>query len=137
TGIDKASHSEGHDAPVVHDAMRIVDETAALLRSGLERAGEWESSHLWIVSDHGHSPVRQHEDLAGLLAGWGHRVIAHPWVFGRGRDVAVMASGNAMAHLYLELDRRQRPWWPGLATRWEPLVAALLGRPSVDLLLLP
>src|SRR5690606_8720554 len=46
-------------------------------------------------------------------------------------------SGNAMAHLYLELDRRQRPWWPGLATRWEPLVAALLGRPSVDLLLLP
>ncbi len=137
TGIDKTSHSEGHDAPVVRDAMRIVDETAALLRSELERAGEWETSHLWIVSDHGHSPVRHHEDLAGLLREWGHGIIAHPWVFGSGRDVAVMVSGNAMAHLYLELDRRERPWWPELAPRWEPLAAALLDRPSVDILLLP
>lgn len=137
TGIDKTSHAEGHDSPIVREAMRIVDETAALLRSELERAGEWESSHLWIVSDHGHSPVRQHEDLAGLLREWGHGIIAHPWVFGSGRDVAVMVSGNAMGHLYLELDRRQRPWWPELAPRWEPLAAALLGRPSVDLLLLP
>lgn len=137
TGIDKTSHAEGHAAPVVRDAMRIVDATAALLRSELERAGEWEDTHLWIVSDHGHSPVRQHEDLAGLLGHWGHGVIAHPWVFGRGRDVAVMVSGNAMAQLYLELDRRQRPWWPALAPRWEPLAGRLLARPSVDLLLLP
>lgn len=137
TGIDKTSHAEGHDAPVVRDAMRIVDETAALLRSELERAGEWESTQLWIVSDHGHSPVRQHEDLAGLLRQWGHGIIAHPWVFGRGRDVAVMVSGNAMAHLYLELGRRERPWWPALAARWEPLADRLLARPSVDLLLLP
>lgn len=137
TGIDKTSHSEGHGAPVVRDAMRIVDETAALLRAELERAGEWESTQLWIVSDHGHSPVGQHEDLAGLLREWGHGTIAHPWVFGRGRDVAVMVSGNAMAHLYLELDRRTRPWWPALAGRWEELAGRLLARPSVDLLLLP
>lgn len=137
TGIDKTSHSEGHDAPVVRDAMRIVDDTAALLRSELERAGQWDDTHLWIVSDHGHSPVRQHEDLAGLLREWGHGTIAHPWVYGRGRDAAVMVSGNAMAHLYLELDRRRRPWWPELAERWGPLAAALLDRPSVDLLLLP
>lgn len=137
TGIDKTSHSEGHGAPVVRDAMRIVDETAALLREGLERSGEWDRTHLWIVSDHGHSPVVQHEDLAGLLAGWGYGVVAHPWVFGRGRDVAVMVSGNAMAHLYLELERRSRPWWPGVADRWEEVAGLLLERPSVDLLLLP
>lgn len=137
TGIDKTSHSEGHGAPVVLDAMRIVDETAAILRDGLERAGEWDDTHLWIVSDHGHSPVRQHEDLAGLLAGWGLGVVAHPWVYSRGRDVAVMVSGNAMAHLYLELGRRERPWWPALADRWEEVAAQLLERPAVDLLLLP
>ncbi|HEX6631381.1 MAG TPA: alkaline phosphatase family protein, partial [Gemmatimonadaceae bacterium] len=137
TGIDKTSHSEGHDAPVVRDAMRIVDETAAALREGLERAGTWERTHLWIVSDHGHSPVAHHEDLAGLLQAWGHGTISHPWVFGRGRDAAVMVSGNAMAHLYLELDRRTRPWWPALAPRWEELAARLLARDSLDLLLLP
>ncbi len=137
TGIDKTSHAEGHEAPVVLDGMRIVDETVAELRAGLERAGRWESTRLWIVSDHGHSPVRQHEDLAGFVAELGHGVIAHPWIYGRGRDVGVMVSGNAMAHLYLELRRRERPWWPELAARWEPLAAALLARPSVDLLMLP
>jgi arylsulfatase A-like enzyme len=137
TGIDKTSHSQGHDAPVVRDAMRIVDDTVAMLREGLERDGSWERTHLWIVSDHGHSPVRQHEDLAGLLHAWGHGTISHPWVFGRGRDAAVMVSGNAMAHLYLELDRRTRPWWPELAPRWEELAARLLARESLDLLILP
>ena len=137
TGIDKTSHSQGHDAPVVLDAMRIVDEVAAELREVLTRAGDWERTHLWIVSDHGHSPVKYHEDLAGLMREWGHAIIAHPWVFGRGRDAAVMVSGNAMAHLYLELDRRSRPWWPALADRWEPLAEQLLSRPSVDIILLP
>lgn len=137
TGIDKASHAEGHDAPVVRDAMRIVDDVVGQLRDGLMNADLWRRTQLWIVSDHGHSPVRRHEDLAGLLDAWGHGTISHPWVYGRGRDAAVMVSGNAMAHLYLELDRRARPWWPTLAARWEPLAAALLARPSVDLLLLP
>ena len=136
-GIDKTSHAAGHDAPVVRDAMRIVDEVVRQLRDGLTAARLWRDTHLWIVSDHGHSPVRHHEDLAGLLHAWGHGTISHPWVYGRGRDAAVMVSGNAMAHLYLELDRRTRPWWPTLAERWEPLAAALLERPSLDLLLLP
>jgi hypothetical protein len=42
-----------------------------------------------------------------------------------------------MAHLYLELDRRARPWWPELAPRWEELAARLLARESLDLLILP
>jgi len=53
------------------------------------------------------------------------------------RDVAVMVSGNAMAHVYVELNERQRPGWPRLAARWSALAEALLARPSVDLLLLP
>src|ERR1019366_9423334 len=90
------------------------------------------------VSDHGHSPVRAHEDLAGLIHSWKLGVIAHPWVFGAGRDVAVMVSGNAMAHLYLELNRRPgRPSWKSLEPRWRWLPDRLLERASVDLLLLP
>lgn len=137
TGTDKTSHAAGHEAPVVLDAIRIVDDMVAELREGLERRGRWATTRLWVVSDHGHSPVHTHHDLERDLRALGLRVMAHPWVHRPGRDVAVMVSGNAMAHLYLELSRRERPWWPLLAPRWESLVEELLARPSVDLVLLP
>lgn len=134
--IDKASHATGHDSSHVHEAMRIVDQAAAEIRHDAERAGRWDAMHLWVVSDHGHSPVSAHDDLAQLLRAWGHETIAHPWTFTGGRDAAVMVSGNAMAHIYLELDRRTRPWWPELTPRWSGLAERLLERPSVDLLIL-
>jgi len=139
TGVDKTSHAEGHDSPVVAEALGIVDQTAAQIRADAEERGDWNDMHLWISSDHGHSPVREHEDLARFVAsvGDGLRVVAHPWVFVRNPDVAVMVSGNAMAHLYLELERTVRPFWRDLGERWEHLVGALLDRPSVDLVILP
>jgi arylsulfatase A-like enzyme len=139
TGIDKTSHAEGHDAPVVRDALRKVDETAARIRDDAERDGRWDAMHLWIVSDHGHSPVRAHEDLAGLLHSWKLGVIAHPWIYGAGRDVAVMVSGNAMAHLYLDLGSRARSRapWASYEKQWTWLPERLLERDSVDLLLIP
>jgi arylsulfatase A-like enzyme len=136
-GIDKISHQRGHTDPAILDAMRIVDETAARLRDDAGRGGWGDELEIWVVSDHGHSPVRRHEDLAGLLSGWGLGVIAHPWVFTGGTDAAVMVSGNAMAHVYLELRRRSRPWWPALRERWGSMVERLLERESVDLVLLP
>ena len=137
TGVDKTSHAAGHDAAVVVDALQIVDDMAGTIRSDSERRGEWARTSLWITSDHGHSAVREHEDLVAVVARLGHRVIAHPWVLSAKPDVAVMVSGNAMAHVYVDLARRTRPWWPALAPRWKPLADALLQRPSVDLLLLP
>jgi Type I phosphodiesterase / nucleotide pyrophosphatase len=137
TGVDKVSHAAGHAAPMVLDALRIVDDTAATIREDAERLGYWDSMSLWVVSDHGHSSVRSHEDLAALVAGLGFRTVAHPWVVGIRPEVAVMVSGNAMAHLYLDIRRRERPVWPDLAARWGSLAAALLERPSVDLVILP
>jgi Type I phosphodiesterase / nucleotide pyrophosphatase len=137
TGVDKVSHARGHDDPMVVEALRIVDDVAARIRGDAEREGRWSDMHLWIVSDHGHSPVKRHEDLAGLLKVMGHRVVAHPWVFVPFAETGVMVSGNAMAHLYLEVRRRERPWWETLAPRWTGLLALLLGRPSVDLVMLP
>lgn len=133
--VDKLSHRLGHDAPEVLDALRLVDALAARLRDDARRRRR--ALDLLVVSDHGHSPVRAHEDLAGVVRALGHGVLAHPWTFAGGDDVAVMVSGNAMAHLYLELGRRERPWWPALARRWGPLVEALLEREAVDLLILP
>jgi hypothetical protein len=48
-----------------------------------------------------------------------------------------MVSGNAMAHIYLDVERRERPWWPALAPVHESLATALLDRDAVDLMLLP
>ena len=139
TGVDKASHARGHDDALVHEAMQIVDDVAARLRDDAERGGWWDDTHLWIVSDHGHSPVHTHEDLVGVVgaAGGGRRTVAHPWSAGIAPDAAVMVSGNAMAHVYVELEQRERAWWPALACRHEELASTLLTRDAVDLLLLP
>jgi hypothetical protein len=136
-GLDKASHSEGHDSPLARRALAGIDAAVGSLRAALERAGQWDETELWVVSDHGHSEVRAHDDLAALARASGHRVLAHPWLFTRGADVAVMVSGNAMAHLYLELERRERAGWSALREGWEPLVRMLLARDSVDFVILP
>jgi hypothetical protein len=137
TGIDKASHARGHADPMVHDALRIVDGAVSALREVAERGGWWKDTHLWVVSDHGHAEVHTHDDLVGAVAEAGLRTVAHPWSAAIAADAAVMVSGNAMAHVYVELDERQRPGWPRLAPRWTALADLLLARPSVDLLLLP
>ena len=136
-GIDKSSHSRGHTDPLVLDAMRIVDATVAGIRADAVRDGRWKHMLLFVVSDHGHSPISQHDDLATLMRDFGHRTIAHPWVYSVRPAAAVMVSGNAMAHLYVEPGRRERPYWPALSAAWEPLVRTLLARPSVDVMLLP
>jgi hypothetical protein len=136
-GVDKGSHARGHDDALVHEAMKIVDDAATRLRDDAERDGRWDDTHLWIVSDHGHAPVHTHEDLAAVVASTGLRTVAHPWSAGIAPDAAVMVSGNAMAHVYLDVQHRARPWWPALATRYATLADALLGRPAVDLMLLP
>jgi len=136
-GLDKASHSEGHESPLARQALAGIDAAVGALRAALERAGMWDDTQLWIVSDHGHSAVRAHDDLAEMVRASGHRVRAHPWLFTRGAEVAVMVSGNAMAHLYVELERRERAGWGALRDEWEPLVRALLARESVDIVMLP
>ncbi len=137
TGIDKSSHSEGHESPYVERALAIVDETVAAIRADAERAGSWDDTHIWVVSDHGHSPVLNHDDVIGLVRRLGFRAIAHPFVHSTRGEIAVMVSGNAMAHIYLDLSRRERPWLGDLGGRWQAVRDALLARESVDLMILP
>jgi len=133
-GVDKTSHAVGQPSALVDRALEIVDWTAGRIRSDAERDGRWKDMHLWVTSDHGHSPVKTHEDLSGLISGWGFRVIAHPWIYKWRPEVAVMVSGNAMAHVYVDLARSDRPVLSG---RFAEIVDRLLERPSVDLVILP
>jgi len=135
-GLDKASHAFGHESDCARDALAAIDASVGELRDALERAGRWDETVLWIVSDHGHSRVNAHDDLVHVVRAAGHSVLSHPWLLARRAMVAVMVGGNAMAHLYVELDRRVRAGWPALRERWEPLASALLARESVDLVIL-
>ena len=137
TGVDKTSHARGQDDAIVTSALTIVNDTVAEIRQDAERDGRWQKMQLWVASDHGHSRVREHEDLVGLLNECGYRTLAHPWAFNPNADVAVMVSGNAMAHLYVNLERTSRAWWPAIRERWQSLLDRLLTRPSVDLVILP
>jgi hypothetical protein len=135
TGVDKVSHARGQTSPMIMDALRIVDDAAAQIRADAERANRWEEMSLWIVSDHGHSRVTMHEDLAGVVAAAGHRTMSHPWVFTIAPAVAVMVSGNAMAHLYLDVRSRNARSGGADLRRWGGLLESLIARPSVDLAL--
>ncbi len=137
-GVDKTSHSVGHKARIVRDALTIVDGFVSDVTAAATREGWMDQLALFVVSDHGHVDVQAHDDLADLFRDAGLRVLAHPKIFGvRDPEMAVMVSGNAMAHLFVELESRTRPWWPALTDRWNATAEMLLQRPSVDLLLLP
>ena len=137
TGIDKTSHAAGQRAPIALEAMRIVDETVARIRADAVRSGAWETMTLMVVSDHGHSDLQAHEDLDNLIRSWGYRVLSHPIVIARKPEIAVMVSGNAMAHLYLEPGLGERPFWNALGGRWEKFARRVLALESVDLMVLP
>jgi hypothetical protein len=131
-GIDKISHARGHEDPGIAGALRIMDDTVGALL-GLRQP---ESLRIWIASDHGHSRVSHHDDLQRLITDRGHRTMAHPWVHGRA-DVAVMVSGNAMAHIYVELEDRKLASRRKLSGRWTELAEWLARRESVDLMMIP
>lgn len=135
TGVDKVSHARGQDSPMVMEALKIVDDVAGGIRDDAERSGRWHDMSLWVVSDHGHSRVSHHEDLVRVIQGAGFRTRSHPWVFTPRADVGVMVSGNAMAHLYLDVRARARP--SARDSRWADLGALLLARPSVDVMMVP
>lgn len=133
TAGDKAAHAAGTGAAGVRRSLRLVDHVAASIRADAEHDGRWKAMHLWVVSDHGHSAVHHHLDLAAALRRHGVRVRAHPWTVPDRSEAAVMVSGNSMAHVYLGLDAPARRCWPALEPAWESRLEPLWSHPAVDL----
>lgn len=133
TSPDKFSHKFGSDSEPVRHAIADVDAAIARAIAIATKGGWRDSLRVWVVSDHGHAPVSQHDDLHGWLESQSLRVLAHPQLHTRDPDVALMVGGNAMAHLYLQPSVRARSWWPAHADRWTRLHDALVERTAVDL----
>ena len=134
-GIDKASHCNGHASAEAAQALQTVDKLVERLRR--EARSDGTPLRVWVVSDHGHSPVAQHDELADVVRATGAKVIAHPWAIGARGNVAVMVGGNAMAELYLDPAHPRAEGWEALAPRWATLADTLLARPSTDIMALP
>ncbi len=133
TSPDKFAHKLGAGAALVRRAIGDVDVAIARAQRIASEGGWGETLHVWVVSDHGHADVSQHDDLHDWLEMDGWRVMAHPSLRRRNADLALMVGGNAMAHLYLDPSQTSRTWWPALQTRWGRLHDALLTRTAIDL----
>lgn len=131
---DKFSHLDGPRSPLVRTAIGDIDRAIATAWRLADEGGWRDALHIWVVGDHGHESVAQHDDLHAVLEAEGLRVRAHPRLHTRRADVALMVGGNAMAHLYLHPEERARRWWPTHAATWEPIAERLLARESVELL---
>ncbi|MBL0940083.1 MAG: alkaline phosphatase family protein [Gemmatimonadaceae bacterium] len=133
TSADKYAHKFGPHSDEVRSSIADIDRAVSMAHAIADR-DHWQNPlHVWVVGDHGHEAITQHEDLHGWFVARGFRVLAHPQLTVRNPDVALMVGGNAMAHLYLEPASRTRHWWPHYATRWESMVDALVARESIDL----
>ena len=131
---DKFAHAHGAAAPEVRRSLTDIDAFVGEAEDVAARDGWADRLRVWLVADHGHADVTHHDELADGVRAHDLRVLSHPRLWVRRPDAAVMVGGNAMGHVYVELARRQRPWWGALADRWHALHDALLARDSVDLL---
>lgn len=131
---DKFAHAFGARSTEVRESLRDVDAFVGDAERVAAQGGWSERLHVWLVADHGHADVDRHDELADGVREHGLRVLSHPKIWVRRPDAAVMVGGNAMGHVYVELEHRQRPWWRALAPHWQELHDALLARESVDLL---
>ncbi len=98
--VDGHTHAAHPSAPRVLASLREVDATVGRLVEALRQAGRLEETLIAVVSDHGAAGVEQHLDLAGWFRDRGARALAHPVLWTRDPDVAVMVAGNAQAAIY-------------------------------------
>lgn len=132
TSPDKFAHRFGAFDQHVRQSIISIDR-AAENALAIAQKDQWEEQlSVWVVGDHGHESINWHDDLHGWLE-CSHRVLAHPQLMVRNADIALMVSGNAVAHVYLDPAKRKRLWWPSLEHRWLPLLNELIARESVDL----
>ncbi len=106
-GVDGVTHSNDPFHPVVYEMYRQFDRIVGEYAD----AGGFEGENLTLlVSDHGLTRVDRHTDIGAELEARGIPTLRHPKLWRTKPKVAVMVSGNGMAHVYLRLgvvrDRR-------------------------------
>jgi hypothetical protein len=136
-GIDWNSHYDDPFGEGAYEAYRRVDRTVGAVARKLQRRGDYDSTLITIVSDHGHAPVNEHFDVAvEMEKQHGLKVAYHSMkAWRRGAQVISAVSGNAMAHLYV---RGPQGWKHqtargGIDAVAPELIDWLVAEPAVDI----
>lgn len=135
-GIDEYSHLAHPFHEKTIQQYRFLDDAVGTIVAKLKAKGEWETTQLWIVSDHGLSATHTHFCVNTFLERRGLNPFFYPKVFHRrGKKVANMVSGNGMTHLYFKNGKD----WAAATTREEiekispGILCALAAEPAVDI----
>ena len=128
-GVDEMSHLTHPFSAGVFEIYRQFDRELGRIRQQCERLGMLDETLFMLASDHGMTATHTHFDLAGFMEEQGFETLYYPKIFKKNFDVAVMQSGNAMAHLYL----KSAQGWHAKTYRedMEKLIESLSGRPEV------
>lgn len=127
--IDKLSHHSDPFSDRVICAYIQFDEELGKILDTLEREHMREKTLLVLASDHGLSATHTHCDLVKVLEQNSFKTFFYPKIFKKDFNLAVMQSGNAMAHLYLKSGHgwEERNLTHDLYT----LIDLLSGRPEI------
>ena len=135
--IDEYSHLSSPFHPKTLEAYRKLDQSVGRIVQSLKQKGIWESTMLFIVSDHGLSETKTHLPLNQFLEDLGVPTFYYPKiVFKWGVQAASMVSGNGMSNVYFRNADgwKERTPWEDLMARKDCVVERLLERPEVDLM---
>ena len=115
-GLDKASHSAGHDRARSRTRARDLDTAvgASFARCARARGTMGRDRTLDRERPRSLTRARTRRSRGARARERASRPRASVAAVTRRADVAVMVSGNAMAHLYVELERRERAGWNAL-----------------------
>jgi hypothetical protein len=134
--VDEHSHHDGPFSPRARQGYRAFDRAVGALAQRLRRAGRLDRTLLCIGSDHGHSEVHEHFDLARFFERRGLRTMYYPKAFQHWFrcEAAVMVGGNSMGHVYL----RGANWAAEESSddrleRVPGVIDDLVGEPAVDI----
>ena len=132
--VDTCSHGYGPMSRQTEAAYQRVDLRIGEIVEILQKQELWSKTLILVSSDHGNTDTASHLDLSRLVEEAGYRVFEYPMVHRRNCTVAVMVSGNALAHIYLATSS----CWEGplsgqqLCQEHRLLVDTLKGRAEIE-----
>ncbi|OGQ17623.1 MAG: hypothetical protein A3B70_02390 [Deltaproteobacteria bacterium RIFCSPHIGHO2_02_FULL_40_11] len=100
--VDELSHHTHPFSEKVIDAYIHFDQALGKILETLEKQKILDDTLFVCAGDHGLSATHTHFDLVGFIQSLGYETFYYPKIFKRKFDVAVMQSGNAMAHIYVQ-----------------------------------
>ncbi len=133
--IDWNAHHYQPEHEETIKSYKFLDFSVGQVVEKLKKQGRWDDTLLIITSDHGLTATHTHLDLADFLGDQGLKTIAHPNIFKRNPEAAVMISGNSFGSIHVLKNNNEILRGDDVKSALgAEAFEALLARPEVDFL---